>query len=202
VLAAAGRSFSTGGDVRAIREAADRASYADRLVGRLNRVLLMMLDLTVPIVAAVHGMVTGGSVGLLAASDVVVAEEHVTIRPWYVTVGFAPDGGWTVLVPAAIGAGRTRSVLAADQEIDASTARRWGLVHRVVGGGEALPVALDLAGRMAASRVRAMAAAKRLVAGRDAAAKALDAEREAFVAQVVTEEATEGMDRFLAGEST
>jgi 2-(1,2-epoxy-1,2-dihydrophenyl)acetyl-CoA isomerase len=200
VLAAAGRTFSTGGDVREIRDAADRSGYADRLVGGLNKLLLTMMDLPLPIVAAVHGMVTGGSVGLLAASDVVVAEEHVTIRPWYSTVGFSPDGGWTALLPAVIGSARLRAVLLADEEIDAAAAHSWGLVHRVVPGGEALPSALALAGRMVGMRPGAVAAAKRLLGRRDVIAIALEAERRAFVAQVVTDEASEGMDRFLAGE--
>ncbi|NIQ52921.1 MAG: enoyl-CoA hydratase/isomerase family protein, partial [Gammaproteobacteria bacterium] len=57
----------------------------------------------VPMVAAVHGVLTGGSLGLVLACDRVVLAAETTIRSWYATVGFAPDGGWTALLPGVIG---------------------------------------------------------------------------------------------------
>ena len=201
VLAAEGRSFSTGGDVRAIRDAPDRGTYAERLVGGLNHLLLRMIDLPVPIVAAVHGVVTGGSLGLVLASDVVVVEEQVTFRPWYGTVGFTPDGGWTAILPGIAGPGRVREVLLTDREVTAAEAAAWGIAHRLVGTGGAAAEAASIAGRMAEMDPGSVADAKRLLAGREAVARGLDAEREAFVARVVSDEATAGMDRFLGGES-
>jgi hypothetical protein len=72
VLQANSRSFSTGGDVRGFYNHIDALeTYANTIVGLLNRVILALLDLPVPIVAAVHGIVTGGSLGLVLAADIV-----------------------------------------------------------------------------------------------------------------------------------
>ncbi|NTU85498.1 MAG: enoyl-CoA hydratase/isomerase family protein, partial [Chloroflexales bacterium] len=48
VLQANGRSFSTGGDVAAFYGSAERAAYADRIVGLLNRAVLALIDLPTP----------------------------------------------------------------------------------------------------------------------------------------------------------
>ena len=66
ILQANGRSFSTGGDMRGFYEQLDDLEgYASRIVGLLNQVIQAMVELPTPIVAAVHGTVTGGSLGLV-----------------------------------------------------------------------------------------------------------------------------------------
>ncbi|NUM48670.1 MAG: enoyl-CoA hydratase/isomerase family protein, partial [Anaerolineales bacterium] len=90
VLQANGRSFSTGGDLqgfadhllphpqplsRGERGVGALEEYSHRIVGLLNQVILTMLDFPLPIITAVHGIVTGGSLGLVLASDVVLVSE-------------------------------------------------------------------------------------------------------------------------------
>lgn len=83
ILDAEGRSFSTGGDVGGFYDTprAERHDYAVRVVGTLNAVILDLLSLPLPTVAAVHGMVTGGSVGLVLACDIVVAGPRASFAP-------------------------------------------------------------------------------------------------------------------------
>ena len=50
----------------------DLEAYARTIVGLLNRVILALVELPVPAVAAVHGIVTGGSLGLVLGCDVVL----------------------------------------------------------------------------------------------------------------------------------
>ena len=118
ILDAEGRSFSTGGDVGGFYDTprAERHDYASRVVGTLNAVILDLLSLPLPTVAAVHGMVTGGSVGLVLACDIVVAGPRASFAPWYTRVGYSPDGGWTALMPERIG-----------------RARAWAHGHELVG---------------------------------------------------------------------
>lgn len=199
VLAAEGRSFSTGGDVRAFaeREGDELRDYADELVGLLNEAILSIMRLPVPVVAAVHGTVTGGSLGLLLASDIVLLAPGVTIAPWYTTVGFSPDGGWTALLPRRIGAARAAAVQLTNAVIDAPTAVGWGLATRIE--PDVRQAAMRVARTVAAQRPGATRETKRLLHGDlDQVAARLDAERRAFVRQIVTPEAREGMAAFLA----
>lgn len=200
VLAGNGGSLSTGGDVAgfAERHGHDRAAWADRLVGRLNDAILALLALPQPTVVAAHGPVTGGALGLVLACDVVVVEPATWFAPYYVEVGFSPDGGWTALLPDRIGAARATAVQLCNDRIDADTALGWGLATHI---GED---ARDTATRLAAGIARGAhgsirATLDQLRPDPDQVAARLATERTHFVAQVTSHEATAGMAAWLRG---
>lgn len=198
VLQAAGRSFSTGGDVRGFYTAADVAAYSLQIVGLLNQAVLALIELPVPVVTAVQGIVTGGALGLVLAADLALVAPEASFTPYYTTVGFSPDGGWSTLLPARIGQRRAAEVLLLDQTISAAQAVAWGLATRLVAGerlaAEARATALALAGQAPGSVRRA----RWLLWGDTAAiAAALEAERQQFAQQIVTAEARSGMAAFL-----
>ena len=199
VLAAEGPSFSTGGDVRAFYdEGDDVAGYAAHIVGLLNDAMLAMIDSPKPVVVAVHGLVTGGSMGLVLAGDVVLVADEASFTPWYSVVGFSPDGGWTAILPRLIGQVRAADIVMRNRTITASQAVAWGLAAAVVPGigirHEAIALAAEIAEKVPGS-VRNTKA--RLWAERDAIAAGLEDERSRFVQQIVTDEARRGMARFL-----
>lgn len=133
VLQANGRSFSTGGDLRAFYEHLDEIeTYADEIVGLLNEVMLAMVSLPMPIIAAIHGIVTGGSIGLVLASDIVMIAPQASITPFYSLVGFSPDGGWTALLPEIIGEKQAKQILEFNHTITPQQAVEWGLADRLV----------------------------------------------------------------------
>lgn len=199
VLQAAGPSFSTGGDVRRFWEETDRLSdYAAEVVGLLNEVIVTMMQISQPIVAAVHGLVTGGSLGLVLGSDVVLVAPEASFTPWYGPVGFAPDGGWTALMPAVIGPARASEALLTNRTIAADQAVEWGLATRVVAAPEIRFEALDTARRIAGHVRGAVGHIKaRMRSDLTTIAQGLEDERQRFIRQVVTDEAREGMARFL-----
>jgi enoyl-CoA hydratase/carnithine racemase len=198
VLRAEGRSFSTGGDLLGFYEhRASLADYAARLVGLLNQAILAIYRLETPSVCAVQGPVSGGSLGLLLACDRVVMQRGVTVRPWYGTVGFSPDGGWTALLPDLIGSRLTAQWLASDVERDAASCLGIGLAHELV-AQDPTAVAMTWARGVAAlSRDSQRAALALLKTDAAVVAERLEAERTAFVRQVQTTEALQGIERFL-----
>lgn len=203
VLAAAGKTFSLGGDIKGISGAGDRLAYSEELVGRLNEVILAIAGGPIPMVAAVHGMVTGGSIGLVLACDHVVMGSQVTMRPWYAAVGFAPDGGWSAMLPGIVGERRARSILLTDATISATEALDWGIADEVVPIERVHERAIAAAARMAGGKAGTRTAIRRLTGpDLEGLAERLEAERQAFLELVATDEATEGMDRFLRGELT
>ena len=199
VLAAAGRSFSTGGDVRGFYEQGDDvAEYARETVGRLNEVIVAMLAVPQPIVAAVHGIVTGGSLGLVLASDVVLVAPEASFTPWYNVVGFSPDGGWTALLPRVIGRQRAAAALLTNATIRAEQAVAWGLASELVPTGNVAARAADIAGVIAGMQPGSVRRTKvRLSSDLAEIAAGLEDERRHFVDQIVTGEAREGMTRVL-----
>ena len=202
VLQASGRSFSTGGDVKRFWEERHRlAEYGEEVVGLLNETILTMMKLRQPIVGAVHGPVTGGSLGLVLSCDTVLVAPEAFFTPWYGPVGFAPDGGWTALLPAVIGPQRASQALLTNATIIADQAVEWGLADRVVDSGllqdEALATAQVIAGHVQGAMEHSKA---RLRGDLGAVAEALEDERQRFIQQITTPEARAGMARFLGIE--
>src|SRR5690606_2098831 len=87
VLTGAGRAFSSGGDIAEFLDYADDApllrNYSDLLVGQLNAALLDLLAFPAPVIARVNGPVTGGSVGFVLVSDIVVMSTASFLQPYY-----------------------------------------------------------------------------------------------------------------------
>ncbi|CUM36056.1 Probable enoyl-CoA hydratase EchA20 [Streptomyces venezuelae] len=77
VLAAGGRGFNAGVDIKEIQ----RTTGHDALLGA-NRgcyeAFAAVYDCEVPVVAAVHGFCLGGGIGLVGNADVVVASDDAT----------------------------------------------------------------------------------------------------------------------------
>lgn len=203
VLAADGEAFSIGGDMR--RFAAEMAgpalqTYAAELVGLLNQAVLALLRLPQPVVAAVHGHVTGGSLGLLLACDLAVMADDAVLKAHYATAGFTPDGGWTALLPRLVGTRRAAACLMLNRSLDAHQALDWGVVNELAPSSEVAAAAQQAAERIAASPEATMRAAKRLLAPDTALAgieAALEAERQRFVAAIVEPAARAGVADFL-----
>jgi 2-(1,2-epoxy-1,2-dihydrophenyl)acetyl-CoA isomerase len=201
ILQANGRSFSTGGDLRGFYEHMETIeTYASTIVGLLNQTILTLIGLPVPIVAAVHGIVTGGSLGLVLGSDVVLVTPEASFTPYYSVVGFSPDGGWTALLPALIGHRRAAAVLLQNQSITAEQAVDWGLANRLVPTAEIHAEALTIAEKIASLKTGSLRQTKRLfsMAHGDLAAR-LESERSSFVRHIITSEARQGIAAFLEG---
>ncbi|WP_420630088.1 enoyl-CoA hydratase-related protein [Candidatus Leptofilum sp.] len=199
VLQANGRSFSTGGDALGFVQHADNMEpFAREIVGLLNQVILAMIDLPVPVITAVHGIVTGGSMGFILGSDIVLVAPEASFAPFYSEVGPSPDGGWAVLLPLIIGPRRAAEVLYLNQAIDAETAVSWGLANRVVPAEKIQAEALSIAAAIAAKKQGSIRHTKRLLhLNRSEIAARLATELDHFVAQMITVEAIDGFRDFV-----
>jgi 2-(1,2-epoxy-1,2-dihydrophenyl)acetyl-CoA isomerase len=199
VLQANGRSFSTGGDVSGFHAHLDDLEvYAGEIVGLLNLVIMALVELPVPVVAAVHGIVTGGSMGLVLGCDVVLVAPEASFTPYYSVVGLSPDGGWTAMLPPIIGSKRAAEVLLRNLTITAEQAVTWGLASCVVPAERIREETLNVAQGIAAQKPRSVRHIKRLLglAYGDLATR-LEAERVHFVEQIAREEARQGIVVFL-----
>jgi 2-(1,2-epoxy-1,2-dihydrophenyl)acetyl-CoA isomerase len=200
VLQANGRSFSTGGDVQAFYDHRDNIeSYASEIVGLLNQVIIEMVRLPALIVAAIHGIVTGGSIGLAIASDIALVAPDASFTPFYSVVGFSPDGGWTAMLPMIIGQKRASEILMLNQTIIAEQAVSWGMANRIVPAIRIRDEARLIAESIVQKKWGSIQRTKLLLwQDTDALAASLEQERQKFCKQIVTAEALNGMEAFLS----
>lgn len=164
VLTGAGRSFSAGADIEAMRQSldltpAENVADAERLAA-----LFATIDrCPKPVVARVNGAAIGGGVGLVAVCDVAVAAEGTRFAFSEVRLGIAPAviGPYVV---RRIGPGHARALFLTGARFDAARAREIGLVHRVV-PAEGLDAAVaEVVAALLAGGPAAQAAIKALLA--------------------------------------
>lgn len=114
-----------------------------------HRVMAMVQNCRVPVVAAMSGAVMGGGLEFGAACHVRVAEESVRFQMPEGQRGIFVGGGGSVRISRLIGADRLTEMMLTGRVYSGSEGERIGLAHYVVPEGQALAKALDLAGRIA-----------------------------------------------------
>ena len=108
-----------------------------------------MDTVTKPIVAAIHGFALGGGLELALACHVRIAEPSAFYQLPEGRRGIFVGGGASVRVARIIGAGRMCEMMLTGRVLDADEGQRLGLSHYLVGAGESLAKAQQLARRVA-----------------------------------------------------
>jgi methylglutaconyl-CoA hydratase len=195
VLAGDGPSFCAGADVEWMR-ASVALSHDENLAdaNALRRMLDAIDTCPAPVIAVVQGHAFGGGVGLVAASDIVVAHQQAVFAFSEVKLGIIP----AVISPYAlrkIGESAARRYFLTGERFDADTALRIGLVHEVADDLEA--TLAGLLSELRSAGPRAARTAKRLVLDRPDGSETAHriAERRASA------EGQEGLRAFLDGRS-
>lgn len=197
VLKAVGKSFSIGGDLGAFCDHEQEIElFAEQLVGALNQAILSIDDCDVPVVVAVDGRVTGGALGLVLACDIVVVTERATFTPYYVDVGFSPDGGWTAILPDMIGRGRATAVQLLNDSISARQAVEWGIAYKLASSVQLDHAIAEITFRLVRKKPGSMKSTKRLMRN-TGLRKGLDHERRMFVQKIGGREALDGLKEFV-----
>ena len=197
VLRAIGDSFSTGGDLRAFwRNRDDLAVFANALVGDLNDAIVSIIECDLPVVGAVNGQVTGGALGLVLACDFTVVTKRASFTPYYVDVGFGPDGGWTAILPHIIGRGRASSVQLMNDTITAEQAIEWGIAYQMTPVDQLDQLLGEICARIISKKSGSVRLTKSLLRG-GGYRERLNNERRAFVKKIVSQEALLGIEEFV-----
>ncbi len=200
LLAARGKSFSSGADLNWMRRMADY-SFEENLTDAIELADLMktLANLSKPTIALVQGAAIGGGVGLVACCDIAIASENVSFCLSEVKLGLIP-AVISPYVAAAIGPRATRRYFLTAERFDAAEAHRLGLVHEVVRPDELNARVERLSHQLLQNGPQAMASVKALVA--EVALSSLDDDLIADTAERIAEirasdEGREGLSAFL-----
>jgi enoyl-CoA hydratase/carnithine racemase len=113
-----------------------------------HRMLMTLLDVPVPMIAAVNGPATIHP-ELAALCDIVIASETTVFQDTHMSVGMVPADGAHVIWPELLGANRGRYFLLTSEQLSAGEALRLGVVNEVVPHGEELTRAWAIAAELA-----------------------------------------------------
>jgi enoyl-CoA hydratase/carnithine racemase len=202
VLAANGPAFSAGHDLKELtahRTDADGGrSYTRGIMERCSAMMLAILRLPQPVIAAVEATATAAGCQLVATCDLAVASTTAKFCTPGVQIGLFCS---TPMVALSRNVARKHALemLLTGNMISAEDAYRMGLVNRVVEPGKAREEALKLARKIAATSAAAVKFGKeafyrQLEMG---VADAYDHATEVMVQNMMARDAEEGISAFV-----
>lgn len=197
VLAANGKAFSAGHDLKEMRSKHDE-EYYKALFKQCGAVMLGLLSLPQPVIARVQGMATAAGCQLVANCDLAVAGTEAKFAVSGVNLGlFCSTPG--VALSRNVPRKRAFEMLFTGDFIDARTASEWGLINRVVPPDTLDDEAMALAGNIAAKAPVAVRIGKRLFYEQivKALPEAYDYAGAVMAGNMLEEDTVEGVDAFL-----
>ncbi len=201
VLTGANGTFCAGADLKAMQEPeAPRASRVspdgDGPVGP-TRMLL-----TKPVIAAVEGHAVAGGLELAAWCDLRVAAEDAVFGVYCRRWGIPLMDGGTIRLARLLGHSHALDLILTGRGVHGEEAQRMGLANRLVGPGQSLAGAMELAHEVASKPQAAMRSDR--LSSYEQWSLPLDAalkrEYEHGMATLQTGELFSGLDRYSSGE--
>jgi len=134
VLAAAGKVFCAGHDLREMRDQFDSHDFQLRLFQQCSRVMQQIVNLPKPVIARVAGVATAAGCQLVASCDLAVAEKGARFATPGVNIGLFCS---THMVALSRNVSRKHAMemLLTGKLIDAARAEQVGLINRAVEPG-------------------------------------------------------------------
>ena len=117
----------------------------DKIYREGRKVLMNILDIEAPLIAAVNGPARLHTEFVLLADIILATPSTVFQDKPHFEFGIVPGDGVHLLWQEAIGPIRGRYFILTRQELDAQTAKEWGAVNEIVAGDKLLPRAREIA---------------------------------------------------------
>ena len=160
LLRGQGKMFCGGGDVKAF---ADDPGLIERLLEIWHPAVLALLGLDAPVISAVQGSAAGAGLGLVVASDLVLAARSCRFVMAYTGIGLTPDGSSSWFLTRLVGHRRAAELTLLNRVLSAEQAESWGIVNIVVDDDALDAEAEKLAARLGSGPTLAYGRARRLL---------------------------------------
>ena len=194
-----GRCFSAGADLRSSLQRSDLGKPSREASYAMYEPFLQVLDVQVPVVAALNGHTVGGGFGLALLADIRVANRDSKYGANFARLGIHSGLGISYLLPRLVGPAEAAELLFTGSLISGSDALRIGLVSHAVEAEDVLPTAFRIARGIAGSAplaVQTMKASIRRGLGWQIRRAALE-EAGLQAESLETEDAKEGISAIL-----
>lgn len=173
IVTGSGSTFCSGADFRS--DLLDEVAAPDDHFP-VYRPFLRLLDVPVPVIAAMQGHAVGGGFGLALVCDIRIAADEARYGANFVRLGLSPGMGISHLLPRIIGLPLAMEYLVTGRLFDGTTAHRIGFANHVVPADQVLATARAIADQISSASPTAVAMTKRALR-RGTADEILDAAR-------------------------
>lgn len=147
VLTGEGKAFSAGGDLSSLKEL--KPLDGRKLLQSAQPLMMKLLEIEKPIIAAVNGPAAGAGFSLALLCDLIIASDQAFFVQSFVNVGLIPDFAAMHFLPKLVGMHKAKELMFLGERISAEEAREIGIVNRVVSADSLLEETLKLAKQLA-----------------------------------------------------
>jgi len=147
IITGTGRAFCAGIDITALEGM--NANQGREFLKKVHQMILNLVSMEKPVIAAVNGYALGGGCNLALASDIIIASENAKFSQGFVKIGLVSDMGGMYFLPRLIGLAKAKELMYIGETFDAKEAERIGMINRVVPEEDLERVAKELAKQMA-----------------------------------------------------
>jgi enoyl-CoA hydratase/carnithine racemase len=163
LLTGAGRAFSAGGDFRHFTKTLDDPAFARAVQDNARRTIHSIIDLPIPIIAAVNGPAVGWGATLATLCDIVLMSEKSFIAEPHINIGLVVGDGISVAWPLYTSLLRAKELILTGDRITPQQAVEYGLANRVVAHDQLLPEALALVAKLLKQPRQALEESKKIM---------------------------------------
>ncbi len=191
------KSFIAGADITMFEGKAPTSIR--EIILKLQETLNKLEDLSIPVIASINGYCLGGGLELAMACDLRIASEKAIVGQPEIKLGLIPGAGGTQRLSRLVGAGRAKEMIFLGGNVDAKTAKSFGLINWVVSAEDLEEETLKIATRLTKGPSFALNMAKEAI-NRGPEMSLLDAirmEAELFALCFSHEDVKEGVEAFL-----
>ena len=156
IVTGRGKSFCAGADFKSGRigggddSEKEFTAPQDRFYTMYSH-FLSLLEIEVPVIAAMQGHAIGGGLGLGVVCDLRVANADARYGANFVQLGLHPGMATTYLLPRLLGVPRAVELLLTGRIVSGTDAAECGLANHAVPGADVLSRAREIAGEIAAA---------------------------------------------------
>lgn len=202
LITGAGRGFSAGADLTQLEDSYRRGEpvpLGDLLRDGYNQIILPIVRMEKPVVAAVNGVAAGAGCSMALACDFRIASEKARFFQAFIKVGLVQDSGASYFLPRLVGFAKAMELALLGDIIDAETALRYGLVTKVVPHDTLMDEARSFSEQLASGPTRAFGLSKKaLYFGSEGdLSKTMDYEADLQAQMALTADHMEGVKAFL-----
>jgi len=162
ILTGAGEKiFCAGGDLKERNGMTKQQWVAQHEL--FERAYWTLVEVPVPIIAAINGHAYAGGLETALACDFLYATSTARFALTEVSIGIMPGGGGTQNLPRAVGERRAKEIILTAKPFSAQQAAEWGLVNRVCEPAELMPAVLETARAIAGNAPLSVRQAKKSI---------------------------------------
>jgi enoyl-CoA hydratase/carnithine racemase len=190
IVTGAGSAFSAGADFNFFVRSLDDPEFARRVQENARRVLRSIIDLPVPVIAAVNGPAVGFGATLATLCDLVLMSDRSFMVEPHVNIGLVVGDGISFAWPLYTSLLRAKELVFTGERITAEEAVAFGLATRVVEHDSLMADARALADKLLSQPRHALRESKKILNLhlRDSAARVLDVTLQAQLQATLGEE--------------